>query len=83
MSSLRLVFLFSSEEPGSRDPMAVEPSISPGRGQDLAGDPETLEAEATHVSTLHIRAVRALKLRSISVDATILAEKVLTIRRHW
>ena len=43
VSSLRLVFLPSSEDPGSWDPAAVQPSTCPGKGQDLA-EPETLES---------------------------------------
>ena len=38
-----------------------------GEGQDLA-EPETFEAEATLVSTLYIRAMKALKFCSISVS---------------
>ena len=53
-------------------------NLSWGTGQDLA-EPETLEAEATSVSILHMRAVRELKFCSISANAAILVAKVLTI----
>ena len=85
VSGLRLVFLFSSEDPGSWDPAAVEPPICPSEGRDLA-EPETLEAEAAFVSILHMRAVRELAFCvkqltfcSISVNEPILAQKALTI----
>ena len=52
VSSLRLVFLFSSEEPWKRDPVAGKQSTSSSEGEDPPGDPETLEAEVTPVSTL-------------------------------
>ena len=78
VSSLRLVFLPSSHDPGSWDPAAVEPSTCPSKGQDLA-ELETHEAEAAYVSTLHMRAVRALKFCSISANAAILLEKVVTL----
>ena len=68
MSGLRLVFLLSSDEPKSRVPMAVEPSLCHGVGQDPREDPETFEETATPISTLHMRAVRALKFCSISVS---------------
>ena len=52
MSNLRPVFLPSSDDPGSWNPAAVEPSICPGEGHDLA-EPETLEAEAAHFDLAH------------------------------
>ena len=85
VSSLRLVFLLSSEDPGSWDPVAVEPTACPSTFQDLA-EPETFEAEATSVSILYMRAVReltfclrALTFCCISAKNEILAERVLTI----
>ena len=72
---LRPVFLLSSDDPGPWDPVVGEPSTCPGKGQDLA-EPETLEAEATSVSILHKRAVRELKVCSISANAAILVAKV-------
>ena len=45
VSSLRLVFLLSSDDPGPWDPVAVEPSTCSSEGQDLA-EPDTLDAEA-------------------------------------
>ena len=58
VSSRRLVFLLSSEDPGpweSRDPMAVEPSLCPRKFQELA-EPEPLEAEAAPASNAATRA---------------------------
>ena len=80
VSSLRLVFLLSPDDPGPWDPVAEEPSTSPGKSQDLAG-PETLEADATSVSILHMRAMRALTFCSISANGAILAERVLFLRK--
>ena len=54
LSSLRLVFLLSPDESWSRDAVAVELSICPGSGQDPEGHPETLEADVTPVSILHL-----------------------------
>ena len=54
LSSLRLVFLFSSKGLGSREMVAVEPS---SRGQEPA-DPETLEAETAPASSAAMRAAR-------------------------
>ena len=53
VSSPRLVFLLSSDDPGPWDPAAVEPSTCSSEGQDLS-EPDTFDAEAAHVSTLHI-----------------------------
>ena len=59
MSSLHLVLLPSSDEPGSRDSIGVQPSLRPGQGQDPGGksqdpggDLETLEAETTPFSIM-------------------------------
>ena len=49
------------------DPAAVEPLTCSSVGQDLA-EPETFDEEAAYVSSLHIRAVMALKFCSISVS---------------
>ena len=57
ISSLRLVFLLSLDDPGPWDPAAVEPSTCSSEGQDLA-EPVTFDAEVAYVSTLHKRAVR-------------------------
>ena len=85
VSSLHLVFLPSSDDPVSWDNAAVEQSICPSEGHDLA-EPEALEAEAAFVSILHKRAVgelticvRELTFCSIFVNETILAQRVLTI----
>ena len=83
VSGLRLVFLFSSEDPGSWDPAAVEPSICPSEDHDLS-EPETLEAEAAFVSILHMRAMREFCVKqltfcSIAANEPILAQKALTI----
>ena len=45
----------------------MEPSTCSSEGQDLA-EPDTFDAEAAYVSTLHKRAVRVLKFCSISVS---------------
>ena len=57
LPSLRLVFRFSSEALGSRDLVAVELAVRPGRGQDPA-DPETLEAEIAPSSNAATRVAR-------------------------
>ena len=78
VSSLRLVFLLSSEDPGPwdpRDPVAVEPSQCPSKFQELA-EPEPLEAEAEIVSSAATRAARLLTICSTFV---ILAEQVATV----
>ena len=52
VSSLRLVFLLSSDDPGPWDPWdpaAVEPSTCSTEGQDRA-EPDTFDAEAAYVS---------------------------------
>ena len=46
----------------------MEQSTYSCEGEDPRGDLETLEAWVTPVSTLHMRAVRALKFCSISVS---------------
>ena len=58
ISSLRLVFLLSSDDPGPwdpRDPVAVEPSLCPSFFQDLA-EPDPLETDVAFVSNVVIRA---------------------------
>ena len=61
------MFLFSSDDPGSWDLAAVEPSTCQSEGQDLA-EPETLEAETVLVSILHMRALESARMYcSISV----------------
>ena len=72
LSSLRLVFLFSSKVLGSRDPVAVEPSICQGRGQDPAGCPETLEAKIAPASTAATRAARQPTTCSILVTLVVI-----------
>ena len=57
VSSLRVVFLLSSDDPGPWDPVAVEPSVCPSKFQDLA-EPEPLGAEAALVSKVVTRASR-------------------------
>ena len=57
VSSLRLVFLLPSDDPGRWDPVTAVPPTCPGKGQDLA-EPGTLEAEAIFVSLLHMRAMK-------------------------
>ena len=58
VSSLRLVFLLSADDPGPWDPAAVEPSACSTEGQDRA-EPDTFDAEAAY---------RVLKFCSISVS---------------
>ena len=72
LSSLRLVSLSSSKELGSRDPVAVEPSICQGRGQDRAGDLETLEAKFAPASNPATRAARTPKTCSIHVNLVVI-----------
>ena len=60
VSSLRLVFPLSSDDPGPwdpRDPVAVEPSLCPSMFQDLA-ESGLLKPEAAPVSTEVTRATR-------------------------
>ena len=78
VSSLRLVFLLSLDDPGKWDNAAVEPSTCSGEGQDLA-EPDTFDAEAAYVSTLHKRAVGVLKLCSISVSLVAKSPSVFVI----
>ena len=88
ISSLRHVFLLSSEDPGPwepRDLVAVEPSLCPSEFQEHA-EPEPLEAEAAFVSILHMRAVRELTFSvrvltfcSNAANDAILAESALTV----
>ena len=62
VSSLRFVFLLSSDDPGPwdpRDPAAVEPLLCPSMFHDLA-EPEPLETDVAFVSILHMRAAREL-----------------------
>ena len=69
ISSLRLVFLLSLDDP----------STFTGEGQDLA-EPDTFDAEAAYVSTLHRRAVKVLKLCSISASLVAKSPSVFVIR---
>ena len=79
VSSLRLVFLLSSGDPGPWDPGAVEPSTGPG-GQDLA-EPETPEAEAAPVSKA---ATRTARLPTIcSTLATLLVVAATVCESVW
>ena len=60
VSSLRLVFLLSSDAPrpwDPRDPVVVEPSLCPSTFQDLA-EPEPLETDAAPASQAATRAAR-------------------------
>ena len=69
VSSLRLVFLLSSDDPGPRvprDPVAVEPSLCPSLFQDLA-EPDPLEADVAFISKVATRAARLLTICSIFV----------------
>ena len=72
LSSLRLVFPLSSDEPRSRDPVAVEPSTSPSKGQDPEVDPETLEAETAPASNAATRAARPPTTCSIFVTLVVI-----------
>ena len=75
------VFLLSSDDPGSwdpKEPVAVEPSLCPITFQELS-EREPPEVEVAPTSILHVRVVRELTSCSISVNAAILVEKVLTI----
>ena len=68
-SSLRLVFLLSSDDPGPwdpRDPVAVEPVLCPSMFQDLA-EPDPLETVVAFVSNAVTRAARLLTICSIFV----------------
>ena len=69
VSSLRLVFLLSSDDPGPwdpEDPVTVEPSLCPSGFQELA-EPEPLEAEATFVSKVVTQAARLSTICSMFV----------------
>ena len=69
VSSLRLVFLLSSDDPGPwdpRDPAAVEPSPCPNTFQDLA-EPEPVETDVAFVSNMVTRAARVLTICSMFV----------------
>ena len=69
ISSLRLVFLMSSDDPGPwdpRDPVAVEPSLCPSKFQDLVVS-GPLEPEAAPVSKVVTRAKRLPTICSILV----------------
>ena len=88
VSSLRLIFLLSFDDPGPwdpRDPVAVEPSLCPSIFQDLA-EPDPLETDVAFVSILHMRAVRELTFSvrvltfcSNAANDAILAERALTV----
>ena len=71
VSSLRLVFLLSSKDPGSRDPAAVEQSTCPSEGQEP--QLETLEAEAAPASKAATRAARLPTLCSTLVTLVVKA----------
>ena len=73
------MFLFSSMEPGSRDPVTVEPPTSCGKGQDPAGDPETPEAEPFPASRAKMRAASALMFCSISATLVVRMPTALVI----
>ena len=69
VSSLRLVFLLSSDDPGpwdTRDPAAGEPSLCPRKFKDLA-EPDPLETDVALVSNVVTRAARLLTICSIFV----------------
>ena len=69
VSSLRLAFLLSSEDPGPwdpRDPVAVEPSLCPSKFHDLA-ESDPLETDVAFVSSMVTRAARLLTICSIFV----------------
>ena len=69
VSSLRLVFLSSSDDPGPwdpRDPVAVEPPLCRSMFQDLA-EPEPLETDVAFVSNMVTRAARLPTTCSIFV----------------
>ena len=78
ISSVRLVFLLLSDDPKTWDLAAVEPSTCSTEDQDRA-EPDTFDAEAAYVSTLHICAVRWWKFCSISANIAMLAERSLTV----
>ena len=68
-SSLRLVFLLSSDDPGPwepRDPVAVEPVLCPSMFQDFA-EPDSLDTVVAFVSHVVTRAARLLTICSIFV----------------
>ena len=68
-SSLRLVFLFSSDDPGPwypRDSVAVEPPLCPSIFQDLA-EPDPMETVVAFVSNVVTRAARLQDIFSIFV----------------
>ena len=66
VSSLRLVFLLSSDDPEPWDPAAGEPSLCPSLFQDLA-EPDPLETDVALVSNVVTRAARLLTICSIFV----------------
>ena len=88
VSSLRLVLLLSSDDPGPwdpRGPVAVEPSPCPSTFQELA-EPEPPEADVAFVKILHMRAVRELTFCAmvltfccIAANNAISTTRVLTI----
>ena len=75
VSSVRLVFLFSSEDPGPRHLAAMEPSACPSKFQDLA-EPEPLEPEAAPISKVATRAARLLSICSTFVILAVLEATV-------
>ena len=61
------MILLSSDDPGPRDPAAVEPSTCSSEGQDLT-EPDIFGAQTAQVSTLHRRAEKVLKFCSTSAS---------------
>ena len=78
ISSLRLVVLLSPGDPGAWDPTAVEPSTCSSEGQNHS-EPDTLDAEAEHVSTLHRRAEKVLTFCSIPASLVATSPSVFVI----
>ena len=79
VSSLRLVFLFSSDDPGPWDTVAVEPSTSSGEGQDLA-ELEMLEAlvsKATRRAARLSTTCSTFAILFVMVAADCVSDKIL------
>ena len=72
-----LSFCFRPTSPGSRDPVPVEPSSCPGKGQDPIGDPETLEVETAPASKAATRAARP------PTNCSILVTLVVIVAIDW
>ena len=82
VSSLRLVFLLSSDDPGPwdpRDPVAVEPLLCPSTFPDHA-ESGPLEPEAAFVSKEVTRATRLPTIFSIFVNICRLGSHYLSKR---